>query len=51
MVEQPALQQATVCLETPVKGHAGYVSVVVVKAEQDPRLFIWNDVLGQISQQ
>lgn len=38
VTKPPVLQQVTVCLEMAVKGQVGYVTVVAVKGEQDPRL-------------
>lgn len=34
--KQPVLQQATVCLGGQVKSQAGYITVVTIKAEQNP---------------
>lgn len=45
VTEQPVLQQATVCLEAAVKGQAGYVTMVAIKAEQDPRLNYFKQLL------
>lgn len=38
VTEQSVLQQATVWFEAAVKGQAGYVTMVAIKAEQIPRL-------------
>lgn len=49
-LEQPVPQQASVCLELPVKGRSGYVTIGALKAEQDPRLNSYGAISFILSQ-